>query len=91
MAVASPDWAASCSFCNAGTGFVVGTGCEVKGARVRVPAAAQGQCPQSIDSEWFACRVSESTEEIPVGIEGMYLSVAEVADEDLAAEPTKGV
>ena len=71
-------------------GLPVGTGRKVKCVGIRIPAAAQSQRPQPVYCEWLAVGVSESTEEIPVGIEGMYLSVAEVADEDPAAESAKG-
>ena len=33
---------------------------------------------------------SFSAEEIPVGVERMYFPIAEIADEDVAAEPAKG-
>src|SRR5262249_38762373 len=71
-------------------GLAVGAGCKIKRFGVGVLAAAQGQCPQPVDNDRLAVAVSECTPEIPVRIECIYLPIAEIADEDIAAESTKG-
>ena len=67
----------------------VGTGREVKRVGIGVPAAAQRQCPQPVDLDLFAIVVPEDTEEIPVLVQRAYFSIAEIADQDVAAEPAK--
>jgi hypothetical protein len=71
-------------------GLPVGTGRKVKCVGIRVPAAAQSERPQPIDSERLAFSISESTEEISVGIERVYLPIAEIANKNISAELAKG-
>src|SRR3984957_3903937 len=71
-------------------GLVIRTGSEVERVGARFRAAAQGQGPQAVDNNRPAVHVLEWTQEFPVGIEYVDPAVAEIADQDVAAEPPKG-
>src|SRR6516165_12603426 len=72
-------------------GLAVGTGCEIKRVGARFRATAEGQGPQTVDGDPLAVRVPELAQEIPVGVEHVDPAVTEIADEDVAAEPAKGL
>src|SRR4030095_10962846 len=71
-------------------GFIVGTGCEIERVGARIPAAAQGHGPQPGDHDGAALAILEGAEASPVGVESMYAPIAEIAAQDVAAEPAKG-
>jgi len=56
----------------------------------RVSAAAQSQCPQSVNCDWLAVAILESSKEVSVGIKRVYLSVAEITNKNISAELAKG-
>src|SRR5262249_2863943 len=70
-------------------GFTVRTRGEVERIGARVPATTQGEGPQPVDHDRLAFAVPEGAEELPVGVERMDFPIAEVADENVAAEPAK--
>src|SRR5262249_39753489 len=71
-------------------GLVIGTGSEVERIGTGISAAAQGQHPQPVDHDRLLVDVTQNAKEIPVGIECVYPTIAEIADQDIAAEPAKG-
>src|SRR5712691_2096273 len=71
-------------------GLIVGTGCEIECVGARIPAAAQGQGPQPVDNDGVAFAILEGAEEMPVGVERIYFPIAEIANENIAAETAKG-
>src|SRR6516165_4773217 len=52
--------------------------------------AAQGQLPQPVDNQGLAVGAIEFVDESPARVEHVDLAVAEIADEDVAAEPAEG-
>ena len=46
--------------------------------------------PTTVDYDWFASVASEGTAEIAVRVECVYLPIAEITDENIAAESAKG-
>src|SRR3989442_937166 len=71
-------------------GLIVGTSCEIQRVGARVSTPTQSQRPQPVDHDRLAFEVLKSTEEIPISIEGVYVPIAEIANENIAAEPAKG-
>ena len=59
---------------------------EVQRVRARVAAATECQGPQTVDSQWIAVRILQLIDERAVIVEDIDSAVAEVADQDLAAE-----
>src|SRR5215831_17980224 len=72
------------------TSAVIGTGGEKERVGTGIPAAAQGQRPQPVEYDRLAVHVLEGSEEFPVRGERVYFPIAEIADEDIAAEAAKG-
>ena len=68
----------------------VRTGCEVERVGTRFRAAAEGQRPQPVDDQRLIMRVIELIQEMTLGVVNIDFAVAEVADEDVAAEAAKG-
>src|SRR5262249_14082174 len=71
-------------------GFTVRPGREIDSVGARISPTAQGQRPQPVDHDVAIVVVPEAAEKMPVRIERVDLAVAEIADEDVAAEPAKG-
>src|SRR5260370_6406391 len=71
--------------------LAVGAGCAVERIGIGVLAAAQSQSPEPIDDQRLTVCVPDSAAEISGGgVIGVDRSVAEIADEDIATELTKG-
>ena len=70
-------------------GLVIRTGCKIERVGIRVSAAAQSQCPQSVDGDRLSLTVPESSAKVAIGVECNYLPIAKITDEDVTAEAAK--
>src|SRR5882672_7954122 len=64
---------------------------EIERVGTRCFPAAQGQGPQSVDHQWLTIGALQLIDETPVLVEYVDSAVAEVADEDVAAESAEGI
>src|SRR6516162_2655957 len=71
--------------------LAVGAGREVKRVGARVLPAAEGQGPQSVDGDRLPLEVAHRTEKISVRVERIDPSVAEIPDENVAAESSESI
>src|SRR5579862_6106897 len=64
---------------------------EIQRIGLRLAPTAQSQGPQAVDHQRLAIGAVQLVDEMPVLVEYIYSAVAEVADEDVAAEPAEGI
>src|SRR6266849_1510431 len=70
--------------------LAVGAGGEKERVGARGAAAAQRQGPQAVDRQRLAVAAVELVDEVPALVEGVDPAVAEIADQDVAAEAAEG-
>src|SRR5215471_1410923 len=70
--------------------LAVGASGEIENIRVRVATAAEGDCPQAVNDQGLVGHgVPQETVRFPVITKCGNAAIAEITDEDVAAEPAK--